>query len=113
MAKLEPGIVLAIRFPFSDLSRTKLRPALVLADAGKGDWILCQITSKSYSDNAAVCIDVNDFASGSLPLTSYARPGKLFTANNSLFEKPLGKLATTKHREVIESVCHLLKVSNE
>ncbi len=28
-------------FPFSDLSASKLHPALLLANAGKGDWVLC------------------------------------------------------------------------
>ena len=31
------GSVVLVRFPFSDLSQTKLRPAVVLADAGRGD----------------------------------------------------------------------------
>ena len=31
--------VVLLPFPFSDLSAQKLRPALVLADAGKGDWL--------------------------------------------------------------------------
>ena len=35
-----------VRFPFSDLSQTKLRPAVVLADAGRGDWILFQVTTE-------------------------------------------------------------------
>ena len=39
-----------VRFPFSDLSQSKLRPAVVLANAGRGDQILCQITSKRYGD---------------------------------------------------------------
>jgi hypothetical protein len=33
------GAVGMVRFPFSDLSQAKLRPAVVLADAGRGDWI--------------------------------------------------------------------------
>lgn len=37
------GAVVLVRFPFSDLSRTKLRPAVVLADAGRGDRVLCQV----------------------------------------------------------------------
>jgi len=44
----------------------------VLAEAGHGDWILCQITSKSYGDVKAVTLDAGDFAHGSLRLTSYA-----------------------------------------
>lgn len=48
------GAVVLVTFPFSDLSETKLRPAVVLARASRSDWILCQITSKTYSDSRAV-----------------------------------------------------------
>ncbi len=43
------GAVILIPFPFSDLSGTKKRPALALADAGRGDWVCAQITSNPYS----------------------------------------------------------------
>jgi mRNA interferase MazF len=48
MGILAAGQVVIVHFPFSDLSQSKLRPAVVLAEAGRGDWLLCQITSKSY-----------------------------------------------------------------
>jgi mRNA interferase MazF len=48
------GFVVFVRFPFFDLSQIKLRPAVVLADAWRGDWILCQVTSKPYADSGAV-----------------------------------------------------------
>jgi mRNA interferase MazF len=38
------GSVVLVPFPFSDLSNSKKRPALVVASADRGDWILCQIT---------------------------------------------------------------------
>lgn len=58
------GSVILVRFPFSDLSQSKLRPAVVLVQAGRDDWILCQITSKPYGDARAVQITDADFASG-------------------------------------------------
>jgi mRNA interferase MazF len=86
------GAVVLVPFPFSDLSRSKLRPALVLADAARGDWVLCQITSKPYADLHAVMFDDADFEIGSLRVKSYARPGKLFTANESLMVSRVGRL---------------------
>jgi mRNA interferase MazF len=43
---------------------------VALADAGRGDWILCQITSKPYSDPRAVELDSGSFAAGSLHVVS-------------------------------------------
>ena len=51
------GAIVLVRFPFSDLSQSKLRPAVVLADAGRGDQILCQVTSRAYGDAGAVELD--------------------------------------------------------
>lgn len=84
MGVLAAGQVVIVHFPFSDLSQSKLRPAIVLADAGRSGWLLCQITSKSYGDLRAIQIVAADFAQGSLRATSYARPAKLFTAHTSL-----------------------------
>ena len=75
------GSIILIPFPFSDLSQSKLRPAVVLANAGKEDWILCQITSKSYADLQSIKLTDNDFANGSLKLVSYARPCLLYTSD--------------------------------
>lgn len=86
------GDVVLVRFPFSDLSQSKLRPAVVLADAGRSDWVLCQVTSNAYGDAAAVLLASSDFAAGSLSTVSYARPGKLFTASESLMTSQAGRL---------------------
>jgi hypothetical protein len=59
------GATVLVTFPFSDLSQVKLRPAVVLADVGKSDWILCQITSNAYSDSGAIELSANSLASGS------------------------------------------------
>jgi len=54
MERFSVGDIVLVRFPFSDLSQQKLRPALVLADAKRGDYILCQITSQPYHDQRAI-----------------------------------------------------------
>lgn len=102
------GSIILIPFPFSDLSQSKLRPAVVLANAGKEDWILCQITSKSYADLQSIKLSDDDFANGSLRLISYARPGKLFTANNSLIISKVGDLKPEILKKIIDAVVNLL-----
>lgn len=62
MAPSSAGAIVLVPFPFSDLSQSKLRPAVALADAGRGDWLLCQTTSNSYADARAVLLSEQDFA---------------------------------------------------
>jgi len=103
------GAVVLVPFPFSNLAQAKLRPAVVLADAGRGDWILCQVTSNPYADANAVELTATSFAQGSLRITSYARPGKLFTASQELIVSGAGALKTFAFQIVIESVIHILR----
>jgi mRNA interferase MazF len=86
------GSVALVPFPFSDLSQAKLRPAIVLASVGRGDWILCQVTSNEYGDDRAISITTDDFADGGLRVASFARPGKLFTAHETLIRMQAGRL---------------------
>ena len=101
--------VVSVRFPFSDLSRTKLRPAVILADVGRDDWILCQVTSKPYGDARAITLTGESFATGSLRVTSYARPGKLFTANRDLMVDQVGTLKEEAFKQIIEAVVAVLR----
>ncbi len=105
------GAVVLVPFPFSDLSASKLRPALVLADVGNQDWILCQITSKPYADSKAIELKSSDFQSGTLKVVSYVRPGKLFTANAGLMVAQSGVINKAKLKNVIDAITELLKVS--
>jgi mRNA interferase MazF len=98
-----------VRFPFSDLSQSKLRPAIVLADAGRGDWILCQVTSNPYSDTRAIMLSDESFRQGGLQRTSYARPAKLFTANHELMMAEVGVLTVEALRQVINAVVEVLR----
>jgi mRNA interferase MazF len=106
---LAAGAVVLVPFPFSDLSRSKLRPAVVLADAGRGDWILCQITSNPYSDAWAIKLSEKDFRTRSLRVESYARPGKLFTANRDLIVRQVGSLKDESFQRVVGAVVQLLR----
>lgn len=107
MGRPAAGKVVLVRFPFSDLSGAKVRPALVLAGAGGADFILCQVTSQPYADAGAILLEEADFASGSLRKTSYARPGKLFTASDALIHAEAGILEAAVFARVIDAVIRI------
>jgi mRNA interferase MazF len=109
MGALKAGEVVLVPFPFSNLSQTKMRPAVILAYTGQDDWILCQITSNPYGDPRSIMITDEDFQEGSLRVTSYARPGKLFTANSELISGQVGTLKVATLGKLIDEIVALLK----
>ena len=110
MATPAVGAVVLVRFPFSDLSQSKLRPAVVLADAGRGDYVLYQVTSKVYADPSAIELCDEHFASGSLHRVSYARPGKLFTANETLIAREVATLKDATRAAIVDVLVRMLRM---
>lgn len=84
MGSFVKGDVVVAPFPFSDLSTTKRRPALVVATLTGDDIILCQITSQAATDRYAIPLVDDDFANGSLRHPSSIRPNRLFTADAAI-----------------------------
>ena len=50
-----------------------------------------------------------DFASGSLRVTSYARPAKLFTASRDLITAEIGVLTDHAVTQIVDAVVTLLR----
>ena len=109
MVVLAAGEVVLVPFPFSDLSQSKVRPAVCLASAGRGDWILCQITSNPYGDSDAIPLTPNEFSSGGLLNLSYTRPGKLFTAHESLVSRSVATLTSTALDALVMAVTRIIR----
>ena len=82
---------------------------LSLADAGRGDWVLCQVTSNAYGDPSAIPLDAVDFAAGGLLVASFARPGKLFTASTGLMVRSVGVLTKPALDRLLAAVIALLQ----
>jgi mRNA interferase MazF len=108
MERFVKGDVVVIPFPFSDLSGSKKRPAFVLADLPGDDIILCQITSQNFLDNYAIALESSHFISGDLPVPSFIRPSRIFTADKNLIIRKAGKVNDTVLGSVIKSKVDLL-----
>ncbi len=108
MGAFVKGDVIVVPFPFSDLSATKRRPALVVAVLTGDDVILCQITSQTVSDAYAVPITDTDFATGGLQQASNVRPNRLFTADSKIILYKAGMLTTDKMKEITAKIVEIV-----
>ncbi len=98
MSKPQPGEIWLVNFPFSDLTSTKLRPALILA-VHREEVIILGIFSKIPSgkiQNSWVLIQDNNpqFSQTGLKKTSLIRADKIATVSTSVFQRKLGDLST-------------------
>lgn len=109
MAKFIKGEVVIFPFPFSDLSNTKRRPALVLATLKGDDLICCQITSQNNEDTYCVTLIEEDFSIGSLPTSSMIRPNRIFTVDRRIILRSAGMVSKNKLEEVIQKLVDILK----
>lgn len=109
MAEFVKGDVVVVPFPFSDLSQAKRRPALVLADVGGADLMLCQITSQTVRDQHAVPLADHDFEDGSLRQPSNIRPNRIFTADRSIIQYKAGHIRRAKMDEVVKKIIEIVQ----
>ena len=103
------GDLVVVPFPFSDLTRAKRQPALVLANLDGDDLILCQITSQSVRDQYAIPLTDPDFRTGSLKRRSNVRPNRVFTADRTIILYKVAALAERKMDLVIDKLVEILK----
>jgi mRNA interferase MazF len=109
MGAFVKGDVVVIPFPFSDLSGTKRRPALVLADLSGDDILLCQITSQSPNESFAISLKTSGFISGSLPVNSFIRPTRIFTADKNIIIRKVGSISSGLMDDVVNRIIAILK----
>jgi mRNA interferase MazF len=108
MGKFVKGEIIVVPFPFSDLSASKKRPALVVAALTGDDLILCQITSKNIRDSYSIEITDKDFISGGLHQDSVVRPNRLFTADSNIILYKAGLLNFAKVQEVVDKIIEIV-----
>jgi mRNA interferase MazF len=108
MGKFVKGDVVIIPFPFTDLSGSKKRPAFVAVDLNGDDIIVCQITSKFKTDSFALSVSAHDFISGSLPVDSFIRPNKIFTADKNCILSVAGHLSENKIRDALNAIITII-----
>ncbi|HWG91838.1 MAG TPA: type II toxin-antitoxin system PemK/MazF family toxin [Candidatus Thermoplasmatota archaeon] len=102
----EPGDIVLVPFPFTDLSAAKSRPALVMTrgDYNKTseDLILCGITSNLANSSHSVLLAQADLESGTLPKPSRVKADKVVTLKQEIVKKRVGRLKATAMAQVMK-----------
>ena len=111
--KYKKGDIVIIGFPFSDLSKTKKRPALIISNDtvnNTGDYLMVQITSKIRNDRLSLPVNKIDFVNGKeLPLQSFIRLHKIFLLNESLIVSKNTAVNPDALDLVIDKIIKLIK----
>ena len=105
---IERSSIVIAEFPYSNLTRTEIRPVVVLSRAGRQDWILVQLTRNPIGDPLAIQLTNESLSEGSLLFVSYYRPSKLFTADESLIRETIGQLKPEVFNRLLDATMDIL-----
>jgi len=107
--------IILIPFPYSYLTTSKQRPALILSNNNYNtrfpDILACVITSNLFKDTYSVELENTDLESGILPEKSIIKCHKLFTIDQSLILRRFSLVTERKFNEVKSALHKLFQAS--
>lgn len=108
MIPCNPGDVVLVRFPFTDLASSKKRPALVLSPAEycarHSDVVILAMTGRQQPDDE---LRLRHWEKAGLLKATWVKP-LIATVAGDVIERSLGKLADEDRPCVFKAVEHLI-----
>ena len=105
------GDIVWVRFPFSDASSDKVRPALIISNSTiniTGDYLLMQVTTRLRGDKLSLVIQQQDFKEAPLLKQSELRLHKIFILHESLIESKITSVNDGLMKTMINTLLSLL-----
>jgi mRNA interferase MazF len=109
------GDVVLVPFPFTDLSATKQRPALVLSPERlnkiRPDLVLAAITSQvpTVLDEDEILLSTSELKEAGLPKPSIIKLSKIFTIHQGLIRKKIGHVSDSMRGEILEKLMQSMR----
>ena len=100
--------IVLVDFPFSDLTKTKKRPALVINSLEGENVILCQITTHHRNIQKYEIALPKEACSGNIRFDSFVYIDMIFTLHKSLIYKKIGVINNQKVKDVIDNKIKLI-----
>lgn len=104
MTGYNPGDVVLVPFPFSNLSGAKKRPALIMA-ASQRELVCLMLTSSPRGENE---IQVRRWKEAGLAKPTVARVHRVFTIEAGLVLGKLGQVEPEEYREILAAAVAVL-----
>lgn len=106
------GDILIVPFPFSNLTGVRQRPVLVLSKSAYSkeceDVITCGITSNLKDSKYSILIDNSNLIEGNIPVKSRIKVDKLFTLEQSIVIKRMGRIDKRTFEKVRKEFFNLI-----
>ncbi len=103
MPSFSKNEVILVRYPFSDLSAPKIRPAVVVGAIDRSpDYLIVPLTSRSGRLGQGEFV-LADWAAAGLNLKSVIKRG-VYTVHDNLILKSVGRLSVQDARQIEQSL---------
>ena len=102
--------IVLVPFPYTDLSISKLRPALIISNKkinNSEDRICCLITSNPTKEG--ILIEKNCFENEKLPFKSWIKLHRIFTVNSKIIQRSLCKINKKFYDKVLVGINEYIK----
>ena len=102
--------IVFIPFPYSDLTGSKKRPALIISNEKINktqDRICCLVTTNPNKEDLE--ITKNHFKEGNLPFKSFVKPHRIFTINERVIIRKICTVNSDFHEKIINRINEYIK----
>lgn len=108
---LEPGTLVWVPFPYSNLKARKRRPAVVISrreyNDGGADVLVCGITSNLANARHSILVSQRDLSEGKLRVDSRIKVDRIASLQRDLME-PMGRLRPAVLAQVYRELLSIL-----
>jgi len=93
--------IILVDFPFTDLTKIKKRPALIIRQLKGDNTILCQITTKRRNIQKYEVGLLKESCSGNIKFNSHIYMDMIFTLHKNLIYRKIGEVSDSKIKDLI------------
>lgn len=103
------GDIVLMPFPYSDLTASKQRPALILSNEKlKGENHICCLITSVHAEKT-IELKKEDCINGLLPFQSFVKPERMFTIDERIIRKKLCGIKKAVQKRIVQRIVDLLE----